>query len=159
MTDEHQLRVAAAAGEAGAGWAVVTSPDAVCYATGFEAPYEIGPSPFAGGPGTALVAPDGTAHLIVVNAEQAAAAASRAATATGYEGFSAERPLHGFTEHAGAVARVAAGVGLTGEVAVERASFGWAMGEALAGRGGRVVPFDEQLAGARGGKTGAPSDA
>src|SRR4051794_2406254 len=149
MTDERQLRVAAAAGEAGAGWAVVTSPDAVCYATGFEAPYEIGPSPFAGGPGTALVAPDGTAHLVVVNAEEAAAAGSRAATVSGYEGFSAERPLHGFTEHAAAVARVAGEVGLTGDVAVERTSFGWAMGEALAARAGRFLPFDEELSVAR----------
>ena len=54
------------------------------------------------------MAPDGTAHLIVVNADEAAAAASRAATVTGYEGFSTERPLHGWTEHAATVARVAA---------------------------------------------------
>ena len=89
--DERQLRVAAAAREAGAGWAIVTSPDPVCYATGFESPYETGPSPFGGGPATALIAPDGTAHLIVVNAELGGAEASRAATSTGYEGFSTER--------------------------------------------------------------------
>jgi Xaa-Pro aminopeptidase len=159
MTDGRQLRVAEAARRAGAGWAVVTSPDAVCYATGLEAPYEAGPSPFAGGPGTALVAPDGTAHLIVVNVDQDAAAASRAATATGYEGFSAERPLHGFTEHAAAVARVAAEVGLAGDVAVERSSFGWSMGEALAARASRFVPFDEQLSVARMVKTADEIDA
>ena len=55
--DERQLRVAAAARQAGAGWAIVTSPDPVCYATGFDSPYETGPSPFGGGPATALVAP------------------------------------------------------------------------------------------------------
>ncbi len=99
--DERQVRVAEAARSAGGGWAVLTSPDPVCYATGFEVPYEVGPSPFSGGPATALVAPDGTAHLVVVNTDLAAAEASRAASAAGHEGFSAERPLHGWTEHAG----------------------------------------------------------
>ena len=149
MTDERQLRAAAAAQRAGAWWAVITSPDAVCYASGFEAPYEAGPSPFAGGPGTALVAPDGTVHLVVVNSEAAAAGTSRAATVTGYEGFSTDRPLHGFTEHAATVARVAGEVGLTGPVAVERSSFGWAMGEALAPLAHRFVPFDQELSEAR----------
>ena len=149
MTDERQRRTAAAAQRAGAGWAVITSPDAVCYATGFEVPYETGPSPFAGGPATALVAPDGTAHLIVVNADEAAAASSRAATVTGHEGFSTERPLHGWTEHAATVARVAAEVGAGGALAVERTSFGWAMGEALASRADGFVPFDEELSAAR----------
>jgi Xaa-Pro aminopeptidase len=149
VTDERQLRTATAARRAGAGWAVITSPDAVCYATGFEAPYETGPSPFAGGPGTALVAPDGTAHLIVVNSEETAAGTSRAATATGYEGFSTERPLHGFTEHAATVARVARDVGLRGAVAVERTSFGWAMSDALAPLADRFVPFDQELSEAR----------
>jgi len=149
VTDERQLRTAAAAERAGAGWAVITSPDAVCYATGFEAPYEAGPSPFAGGPGTALVAPDGTAHLIVVNSEEAAAATSRAAGVAGYEGFSTERPLRGWTEHAAAVARVAREVGVRGPVAVERTSFGWAMGEALASLAERYVPFDQELSEAR----------
>ena len=147
--DERQLRVAAAAREAGAGWAIITSPDPVCYATGFESPYETGPSPFGGGPATALVAPDGTAHLVVVNVELGGAQASRAATSTGYEGFSTDRPLHGWTEHAETVARVAAEVGLSGDVAVERATFGWAMGEALAGLAARFVPFDAGLSNAR----------
>ncbi len=147
--DERQLRVAAAARAAGAGWAIITSPDPVCYATGFESPYETGPSPFGGGPATALVAPDGTAHLVVVNTELGGAQASRAASSTGYEGFSTDHPLHGWTEHADAVARVAADVGLSGDVAVERATFGWAMGEALAGLADRFVPFDAQLSNAR----------
>src|SRR5262249_11679786 len=149
VTDARALRTAAAADRAGAGWALITSPDAVCYASGYEVPYETGPSPFAGGPGTALVAPDGTAHLIVVNAEEGGAAAGRAATVTGYEGFSTERPLHGWTEHAATVARVAAEVDLAGAVAVERTSFGWAMGEALAPHVDRFVPFDDELSAAR----------
>lgn len=147
--DERQLRVATAAREAGAGWAIVTSPDPVCYATGFESPYETGPSPFGGGPATALIAPDGTAHLIVVNVELAGAQASRAATATGYEGFSTKRPLRGWIECAETVARVAGEVGLGADVAVERATFGWAMGEALAGLADRFLPFDGQLSDAR----------
>ena len=153
--DERQLRVAAAARETGAGWAIVTSPDPVCYATGFAAPYETGPSPFAGGPGTALVAPDGVAHLVVVNSEEAAAAASRAASVHGYEGFSTERPLRGPAEFADAVARVAREVGVSGRVAVERTSFPWALGEALAAIADGFVPFDDALARARMVKTPA----
>jgi Xaa-Pro aminopeptidase len=147
--DERQLRVAAAAREAGAGWAIVTSPDPVCYATGFAAPYETGPSPFAGGPATALVAPDGEAHLVVVNTEEAAAAASRAASVHGYEGFSTERPLHGVEEFAPAVARAARELGVSGRVAVERTSFPWALGEALSAQVDGVVGFDGPLAAAR----------
>jgi Xaa-Pro dipeptidase len=134
-----------AAREVGAAWAIITSPDLVCYATGFEVPYETGPSPFAGGPATALIAPDGTAHLVVVNADLGAADASRAATRTGHEGFSTGRPLHGWTEHAATVARVAAEAGMRGGVAVERVSFGWAMSEALADIADGFVPFDAEL--------------
>jgi Xaa-Pro dipeptidase len=147
--DERQERVAAAARAAGAGWAVVTSPDPVCYASGFEAPYEAGPSPFGGGPGTALVAPDGTVHLIVVNSELAGAEASRAASAAGYEGFSTQRPLHGWTDYGAAVAREAREHGLSGPVAVERTSFPWALGEALAPLADRFIAFDDELSRAR----------
>jgi Xaa-Pro aminopeptidase len=157
--DERQLRVAAAAREVGAGWAIVTSPDPVCYATGFAAPYEAGPSPFAGGPATALVAPDGVAHLVVVNAEEAAAAASRAASAHGYEGFSTERPLRGPAEFAPTVARLARELGVSGRVAVERTSFPWALGEALAEVVDGFVGFDDALAAARVVKTPAEIDA
>jgi Xaa-Pro aminopeptidase len=151
--DERQARVAASAAMVGAGWSIITSPDLVCYATGFEVPYEAGPSPFAGGPATALVAPDGTAHLIVVNVDEQAAAASRAASVTGYEGFSTDHPLHGYTEQAATVARVAAAHGLCGAVAVEQASLTWAIGEALAGLVDRLVPFDRELSDARQRKT------
>ena len=151
--DARQLRVAAAAREIGAGWSLITSPDAVCYATGFEAPYETGPSPFSGGPATALVAPDGTAHLVVVNTELALATASRAASVTAYEGFSVDHPLHGWDEHAPTVARVAAERNLRGAIAVERSTFGWSLGEALAGMVDRFVPFDDPLMRARAVKT------
>jgi Xaa-Pro aminopeptidase len=153
--DERQLRVAGAAREAGAGWAIVTSPDPVCYATGFAAPYETGPSPFAGGPATALVAPDGEAHLVVVNTEEAVAAASRAASVHVYEGFSTERPLRGAEEFAPTVARAARALGVSGQVAVERTSFPWALGEALAPLLDAVVAFDDALARARLVKTAA----
>jgi Xaa-Pro aminopeptidase len=145
--DERQLRISAAARSAGAGWAVITSADPVCYATGFEVPYEAGPNPFAGGPVTALVAPDGTAHLIAAN--NMGAEGSRAATTTVYEGFSTERPLHGHTEYAAAVARVAREQGLSGDIAIEWRSFPHAAGEALSGLVRRFVPFDDELAQAR----------
>jgi Xaa-Pro dipeptidase len=145
--DERQLRIAAAAREAGAGWAVITSADPVCYATGFEVQYEAGPNPFAGGPVTALVAPDGTAHLIASNND--GVGRTRAASSTGYEGFSTERPLHGHTEYAAAVAAVARREGLSGVVAIERRSFPQALGEVLEGLADGFRPFDDQLARAR----------
>ena len=67
--DQRQLRVAASARAVGGGWAVITGPDSVCYASGHEVPYETGPSPFAGGPTTAFVAPDGVCHLLLANNE------------------------------------------------------------------------------------------
>src|SRR5207237_1158745 len=70
LTDERSLRVAEAARRSHADFALLTSFDTVCYATGFEVPIEIGPMPFEGGPPTALVARDGTTGLVVVNIEE-----------------------------------------------------------------------------------------
>ena len=67
--DERLEKTVAALGEAGADWAVLTSPDAVAYATGHVVPIEAGPSPFAGGPTTALVGWDGSTALVAANVE------------------------------------------------------------------------------------------
>lgn len=96
--DERQRRVADAAREAHAGWAVITGPDAVCYASGHEVPYETGPSPFAGGPTTAFVAPDGACHLLLANNEPYSGRLG-AEHVVVYEGFSAGRPLQGYREY------------------------------------------------------------
>src|SRR5688500_4447638 len=88
MIDERARRAAAASSEVGADFAILTSVEAVCYATGLDVSVEWGPSPFLGGPITALIARDGTTALVVSNLEAPAAAASRADVVQSYEGFS-----------------------------------------------------------------------
>ena len=53
--DERALRAAEAVRAAGAGWAVLTAPASVSYATGHDEPAGAGRSPFAGGPAVAIV--------------------------------------------------------------------------------------------------------
>jgi Xaa-Pro dipeptidase len=79
MTDPRAQRVAAAARECGADWAVLTSVDAVAYAAGHVPPIEAGPSPFTGGPSTAVVATDGSVALVCNELERRAAEAGWAA--------------------------------------------------------------------------------
>jgi Xaa-Pro dipeptidase len=87
--DERTLRVAALAEEADL--VLLCSLESVCYATGYGAAPELGPSPHAGGPNVALVARDGSTTLIVPDLEAADAAASRADRVRTYETF-ANRP-------------------------------------------------------------------
>lgn len=47
-----------------ADFAVLSSPDSVCYVTGHSVPIEIGPTPFAGGPTLAVVTRDGVVGLL-----------------------------------------------------------------------------------------------
>src|SRR5260221_287814 len=79
MADERTQRVAAAAKDLGADWAVLTSPDTVYYAAQHAGVIETGPSPFAGGPSIAFVsAADSFVGLVVNNLEEAAARESSA---------------------------------------------------------------------------------
>jgi Xaa-Pro aminopeptidase len=87
--DERTLRVAALAGAADL--VLLCSLESVCYATGYGAAPELGPSPHAGGPNVALVARDGSTTLIVPDLEGEDAAASRANRVITYETF-ANRP-------------------------------------------------------------------
>lgn len=66
--DERAARVLAAASAVGAECAVLTSPAAVAYATGFAPFGGAGPSPFDAAPPLAVVAPDGIV-LIVADAD------------------------------------------------------------------------------------------
>jgi Xaa-Pro aminopeptidase len=143
--DQRQLRVAGAARAAGGGWTVLTGADTVCYASGHEVPYETGPSPFAGGPTTAFVAPDGVCHLLLANNEPYSGRLDAAQVVT-YEGFSAERPLQGSPGYVSAARQLASDLGVSGVLAVEPGSFPAALAEAL---GGRTVSIDRQLARAR----------
>jgi Xaa-Pro dipeptidase len=143
VVDERQQRVARAAHSVGAGWSIVTGPDAVAYTCGHEVPYEPGPSPFAGGPTTLLVAPDGICHLVLSN-DETLGPDQRAASVTTYEGFSTEHPLHGAAEYPQAVRRVARELGVTGTVAVDSA-FPWSLGTFF----DDVLAFDDALSRAR----------
>jgi Xaa-Pro dipeptidase len=139
--DQRQLRVAGAAHAADASWAVITGPDTVCYASGHEVPYETGPSPFAGGPTTAFVAPDGVCHLLLANNEPYSGRLN-ADHVVVYEGFSAERPLQGYPAYVAAVRALAVELG----VSVEPASFPAGLADALGGRISSTVPIDHELA-------------
>jgi Xaa-Pro dipeptidase len=142
--DERQDRVAHAARSVGAGWTVVTGPDSVCYASGHEVPYETGPSPFAGGPTTAFVAPDGVCHLLLANNERYTGRLA-ADHVVDYEGFSAERPLQGYREYVAAARRLVRTLGISGTVAVEAGSFPASLAEVLSARVATTVPVDEAL--------------
>jgi Xaa-Pro aminopeptidase len=142
--DERQLRVARAAREAGAGWSIVSGPDSVCYASGHEPVYETGPSPFAGGPTIAFVAPDGVCHLLLPNNEPCSARIAPEQVVT-FEGFSAERPLPGPPGYVAAARRLASTLGVSGTVAVEARSFPAALAQALAPRIDGTVSIDAAL--------------
>jgi Xaa-Pro dipeptidase len=139
MTDERAERTAAAAGEAGADWAVLTSLEAVCYATGLEVSIEWGPSPFLGGPITGIVGRGGTTALVVGNLEEPDAEASRADRVFAYEGFSAVRQPDLDNNFGDAVRRAAKDLGLGGVVAIEERTFPMALRSAFDGIVDRFV--------------------
>lgn len=62
-------RIAAAAGDLGAEWALLSAPESVTYVTGHAVPIETGPSPFSGGPTLAVVGRDGRAALVAPSHE------------------------------------------------------------------------------------------
>ncbi len=127
--DERRQRAAQAVRNVGADWAVLTSADAVCYAVGHVAPIETGPSPFAGGPTTVLLAADGTAALIAANVERPEDAAVNAVES--YVGYAFERPADLAANYLDAVARAASRLGLGGVLAVEAASIPAALRDQL----------------------------
>lgn len=135
--DERNLRTGRAVADSGADWAVLTSPEAVCYATGHVVPIEAGPSPFAGGPTCALVDREGNAALVVANTEEADARAARAAAVYPYEGFGRLYQAPVEDNFAAAMAAAVAELGVGGRVAVEPGSFPASVAELLDG-GARV---------------------
>lgn len=121
--DERLERTARAVAAAGADWAVLTSPDAVAYATGHVVPIETGPSPFAGGPSLALVGKDGTAGLVVANVEASAAKRAWVPEVVTYEGFGFERHAPYAENYGIAVAGLARRLGVGGKIAADPCSF------------------------------------
>ncbi len=115
--DERGERVVAALREAGADWAVLTSVDAVAYATGHAPTVETGPSPFAGGPAVAVVARDGRIGLLAANAE-----AARADVVETYDAYGSDHADAATAPYAEALRRLVARLGVGGVLASETAT-------------------------------------
>lgn len=154
MSDPRAHRAAAAARECGADWALLTSVDAVAYAAGHVPPIEAGPSPFAGGPSTAIISADGAVAVLCNELEQHAANAGWATTVRTYEslGWRESSPLD---DRQAEVARdVLRELGVGGTVAVQAGTFPLHLKDAL-GDDARIVPIDRALERARAVKTDA----
>ena len=151
--DDRLQRTVAAIRAAGAQWGVLTSVDAVAYATGHAPVIEAGPSPFAGGPTVALVGADGGSGLVAPNVEAASLAATWVDERALYEGYAYERPAPLHENYLAAVRGLAAKLGFGGTLAVEPASFTAALAEALGG--GRTTDLTPALTRARMIKTAA----
>lgn len=125
--------------ESGADWGVLTSADAVCYATGHMVPIEAGASPFAGGPTTALLSADGTVALIAANVENAAGAPVDLVES--YVGYAFDEPADFVGNYLASIGRAATRLGVRGVLAVEPASFPSSLRELLpASRHVDIVP-------------------
>lgn len=118
---DRVARIQAVLREIGADWAVLTSPDSVCYATGHVVPVEAGPSPFSGGPTTAVVSKDGVVGLIGPNHEFGKAPTVDAFT--NYTGFTLDEPTDQVESYRRAVTDVTHTLGIAGRLGIERASF------------------------------------
>lgn len=151
--DERCQKVAKAIHDAGADCAVLTDFASVCYATGYVSDLESGPSPFAGGPVTAIVSKTGDTFLILSNAEEGPA--PRAAGVVAYEGFSSDRDPPREDLYVEGVLAAFADWGLGGVVAIEPTSLPFAVGDRLATSIVRLVDVRAPLAKQRATKTAA----
>lgn len=145
MTDERTLRTAAAAEAAGAGWAILTTPDALYYAAQVDTIIETGPSPFYGAPPLAIVGRDGTLGVVVNNLDEAAARASAADHVTVYKGIDLHDRTLVESRFRGAMEEALEALGVGGTVAVQAATFPWTAAELLAARGAKLVAVDAAL--------------
>ena len=156
MRDERVLRVAEAARTVGADWALLSSTDAVCYATQHTGVIETGTSPLAGGPSLAFVSADGSVvALLVNNLEESGASAAAADQVVTYVGIGLGERSPVEVRYRAAVERALAEFGVGGVVAGEAATLPWLVADALAERGARVVTIDRELDRARSTKTAA----
>lgn len=157
MRDERALRVAQAARNVGADWALLTSPDAVGYAAQHWGIIETGPSPFAGGPNLAFVSADEADEIaLVVNTlEQADAESSAADRVFPYVGIALGemRPVE--DRYRIAVREAVAALGIAGVVAVEAQSLTALVADVLSEAGATTVLIDRELDRARMVKTPA----
>lgn len=154
MRDERTLRVAEAARTAGADWALLTSADAVCYATQHTGIIETGQSPFAGGPSLAFVSSDAsTVALLVNNLEEGDARQANADKVHTYVGLALDELSPVEKRYEAAVKNALHDLDIGGIVAVEAATFPQLVGAALAEPGATTVHIDRELDRARMTKT------
>jgi Xaa-Pro aminopeptidase len=159
VSDERVLRVAAAARAVGADWALLTSADAVCYATQHTGVIEWGVSPFAGGPSLAFVSADGSVvALLVNNLEEAGARRAAADHVLTYVGLALGERSPVEDRYRAAVVSALDELDVGGTVAIEAATFPALVADVLAGRGVRTVTIDRELDRARATKTAAEID-
>src|SRR5581483_2743089 len=145
-----------AAREVGADWALLTSADAVCYATQHTGVIETGPSPFAGGPSLALVSADGSVTaLLVNNLEDAGARRAGADRVLTYVGLALGERSPVEDRYRAAVAHALDELDVGGVVAVEAGSLPALVSDAISARGGSTVALDRALDRMRSTKTAA----
>jgi len=156
VSDERALRVAEAARTVGADWALLTSADAVCYATQHTGVIETGASPFAGGPSLAFVSADGSVTaLLVNNLEEAGAKHAGADRVLTYVGLAPGERSPVEDRYRAAVAGALEELGVGGVVAVEAGTLPALVADVLAARGGSTVTIDRALDRMRATKTAA----
>jgi len=154
VKDERTLRVAEAARAVGADWALLSSADAVCYATRHTGIIETGLSPFAGGPSLAFVSGDGSVvALLVNNLEEVGAARADGDLILTYVGIGLGERSPVEDRYRAAVEQAVRELGVGGVIAVEAPTLPWLVADALAGRVTRLVPIDRELDRVRSTKT------
>lgn len=141
----------AAAHEVGAEWALVSSAEGVCWATGHPVPLEPSPSPFAGGPTLALVDRDGCALLIGTNAELATDEPQGGRIP--YAGVTAGGPEDYLANYLAALREALAAARIHGAVAVEAAQLPWRVAAELVAHSHQPVDATAAFARARAVKT------
>ncbi len=117
--DERLSRTAAAIAASGADWVVLTRNDSVAYATNHIPSVEIGSSPFAGGPTTALVSAAGICGVVAPNVEAGSAKASWAEFEF-YEGYAYDHDFDPIENYLDAVESLARRLGTGGKTAIEK---------------------------------------
>lgn len=147
MTETAE-RIRLCLAEMGADWAVLSGPDAVCYATGQPIPIETGPSPFTGGPALAFVGRAGGLGLVCSNVEGAdPASGGLVESYAGFAGVVTDQ-LAGYR---GAVQRMIRRLGVGGVLATQAAFHPASLVDLLPAG----LPLDPRLNRARAVKTAA----
>ncbi|OJF90253.1 M24 family metallopeptidase [Pararhizobium antarcticum] len=146
MTKDRQDRIRDVLSELRADWAVLSTSDAVCYATGKVIPIETGPSPFTGGPALAFVGRQGAVGLVCSNVE--AADLSGSLEAEVYAGFAGDI-VDQIVNYRAAVQRMMRRLNVGGVIAVQMGSHPASLNELMP----IFIPMDHALDRARAVKT------